>query len=160
MLSIRRPHHDDREAWEDLFRSYLRFYGREEPQAMYDRAWSELRRDERMHARVACWDGRVVGIVHFLVHANTSRADVCYLQDLYTADDMRGQGIGRALIAAVVDFARQRECSRVYWLTHETNAVARRLYDSVGECSGFVEYEVQLQRDSPSKSQLPSATPL
>lgn len=144
MLSIRRLNPDDRGAWEALFRSYMHFYGREESQAMYDRAWNEFQRDERMHARVACSESRVVGFVHFLVHANTSRADVCYLQDLYTADDRRGQGIGRALIAAVVDFARQRECSRVYWLTHETNAVARRLYDSVGECSGFVEYEVQL----------------
>src|SRR5690349_11989892 len=111
MLTIRRLEPDDRGAWEDLFRSYMRFYGRNEPQAMYDRAWNEFRRDEGMHARVACSERRVVGLVHFLVHANTSRADVCYLEDLYTADDMRGKGIGRALIAAVVDFARQRECS-------------------------------------------------
>jgi hypothetical protein len=35
-------------------------------------------------ARVACSESRVVGLVHFLVHASTSRADICYLQDLYT----------------------------------------------------------------------------
>lgn len=54
-----------------LFRSYMHFYGREESQAMYDRAWNEFQPDERMHARVACSESRVVGLVHFLVHASS-----------------------------------------------------------------------------------------
>jgi GNAT superfamily N-acetyltransferase len=144
MVDIRPLRSGDRAAWEVLFRAYLHFYGRDEPPSLYDRAWKEFERDERMHARVACIDDRIVGIAHFLVHANTSAADVCYLQDLYTADDMRGRGVGRALIAAVAEHARQLGCSRVYWMTQESNVIARRLYDAVAEYRGFIRYQIQL----------------
>jgi GNAT superfamily N-acetyltransferase len=42
--------------------------------------------------------GRLVGIAHFLVHASTTSPDACYLQDLFTAPEARGKGVGRALI--------------------------------------------------------------
>ena len=145
MIDIRSVQPGDRPAWEELFRAYMRFYDRpDEPQSLYDRAWDEFQRDERMHALVATVDGLVCGIVHFLVHANTSAADVCYLQDLYTAEGARRRGIGAALIAAVVDRARARDCSRVYWMTQESNATARRLYDQVADYRGFIRYQIQL----------------
>jgi tRNA(Arg) A34 adenosine deaminase TadA len=36
--------------------------------------------------------------------------------------------------------ARQAGAGRVYWLTHETNHTAMKLYDQVAERSGFVQY--------------------
>jgi GNAT superfamily N-acetyltransferase len=64
----------------------------------------------------------------------------CYLQDLFTAEGARGRGVGRALIEAVCDAARDAGASRVHWLTHETNTDARALYDRVAERSGFIQY--------------------
>ena len=64
----------------------------------------------------------------------------CYLEDLFVASQQRGQGIGRALIEAVYAQADARGCSRTYWMTQETNATARTLYDRVASKSPFVQY--------------------
>ncbi|MEV3987154.1 GNAT family N-acetyltransferase [Nonomuraea sp. NPDC050227] len=148
MISIGKLMPSDRDAWESLFRAYIDFYQRVEPDEMYGRAWQEFQADTRMHAFGARLDGRLVGITHFLVHASTSApdADVCYLQDLFTAPDVRGKGVGRKLIEAVADWARDGGCSRVYWNTHESNSTARRLYDKVAENRGFIRYQIELSR--------------
>lgn len=144
MLTIGKLVESDRAEWEVLFRAYIDFYKRTLPQEMYDRAWNEFQLDTRMHALGAKLDGRLVGITHFLIHANTSSADVCYLQDLFTASDVRGKGVARALIEAVADWARERKCPRVYWQTQDSNATARLLYDKVAVNRGFIRYDIDL----------------
>jgi GNAT superfamily N-acetyltransferase len=145
MISIGRLEARDRAAWEQLFARYHAFYGRPSwPRANYDEAWSRFEQDDRIHARGARVDGRLGGIVHFLVHASTTSADVCYLQDLFTAPEARGKGVARALIAEVGRWARERGCARVYWHTQSGNETARRLYDQVAENKGFIQYVIQL----------------
>ncbi|WP_433219946.1 GNAT family N-acetyltransferase [Dactylosporangium sp. CS-047395] len=134
----------DRTAWQELFRGYNAFYGREWPEERYEQAWHDFRRDDRIHALVARLDGRAVGLTHFLFHPSTTAGDVCYLQDLFTDADLRGRGVARALIAAVAEEARRKGCERVYWHTREDNATARRLYDKVAENRGFIQYVVPL----------------
>ncbi|MEW1954470.1 GNAT family N-acetyltransferase [Terrabacter sp. NPDC080008] len=140
MIEIRRLEPADRERWEELFRAYIRFYERELGDTAYDRAWRELASDARLHGRGAWLDGRLVGITHFLVHPSTSEPDLCYLEDLFTDPAVRGQGVATALVEAVRDWARAQGCGSVYWQTHESNAVARRLYDELATFEGFVVY--------------------
>ncbi|MFI6290174.1 GNAT family N-acetyltransferase [Nonomuraea sp. NPDC050790] len=136
----------DRYAWEELFRGYIAFYRRTEPQSMYDRAWEEFQAGIRVHALGARLGGRLVGIAHFLVHGSTSApgTGICYLQDLFTAQDVRGKGAGRALIDAVAAWATANGCGRLYWHTQEGNTTARRLYDQVAVNPGFVKYQIDL----------------
>jgi GNAT superfamily N-acetyltransferase len=144
MLRIGKLTAADRAGWEALFHGYNDFYERTLPTETYDRAWTEFQQDTLMHALGAKLDGELVGITHFLVHASTTAADVCYLQDLFTAPPARGKGVARALIAAATEWARARQCSRIYWSTQETNATARRLYDQVARNRGFILYQITL----------------
>jgi GNAT superfamily N-acetyltransferase len=66
--------------------------------------------------------------------------DVCYLQDLFTAETARGRGIGRRLIYAVYEAASAAGSSRVYWQTNMSNEPGRALYDQVAEHRGFIVY--------------------
>ncbi|WP_326944039.1 MULTISPECIES: GNAT family N-acetyltransferase [unclassified Amycolatopsis] len=134
----------DRVAWENLFAGYNEFYGRPLTPELADRDWREFSTGERMHALGARLDGELVGITHFLTHASTTSGDVCYLQDLFTAPEARGHGVGRALIEAVAGWARARGCVRVYWHTQTSNATARRLYDQVALDKGFMQYQIPL----------------
>jgi GNAT superfamily N-acetyltransferase len=65
---------------------------------------------------------------------------VCYLQDLYAAPDVRGTGLGRALIEAVYAQADSDGCPSVYWMTQEFNATARKLYDRIATLTPFIKY--------------------
>ena len=53
------------------------------------------------------------------------------------------RGSGGALIEAVYERAKSAGSPRVYWMTHETNLTAMKLYDQVAERSGFVQYRRQ-----------------
>jgi GNAT superfamily N-acetyltransferase len=99
-------------------------------------------------AGALAWSGATaVGLVHHIRHRSCwTTADYCYLQDLYVAPELRGTGVGRQLIEYVYASAREQGLNRVYWLTHETNLEAMRLYDRIAERSGFVQYRHLLQR--------------
>ena len=141
-IDVRAARKDDFAQWEPLWDGYTRFYERE-PNAeitavLWRRAFDVY---EPIHILVAEMDGRIVGIVHYLYHRSTSLIEpTCYLQDLFTEEGLRGKGVGRELIQAVYARAREAGASRVYWMTHETNATAMKLYDTVADKTGFLQY--------------------
>lgn len=145
-ITIRLPSQADFSEWLPLWEGYNKFYGRsgpiELPLEITDMLWSRIFDIyEPVNALVAEMDGKLVGLVHYVFHRVTnSIAPTCYLEDLFTDETVRGQGVGRALIEAVYEKAGAAGSPQVYWLTHETNETARKLYDNIAENSGFVVY--------------------
>jgi GNAT superfamily N-acetyltransferase len=133
---------DERAAWEPYWKAYQTFYDVSLSDETTDVLWRRLHDPkEPMHLLGAYADGKLVGIVHYLFHRSCwSIGDYCYLQDLYVAPEARGRGAGRALIEAVYDAAKKVGASRVHWLTQESNATARALYDNLADRSGFIQY--------------------
>jgi GNAT superfamily N-acetyltransferase len=140
----------DHAGWLPLWRGYQSFYGVDIPPDVSATTWARLLDPAEPVAGALAWRGPdAIGLVHHIRHRSCWTAgDYCYLQDLFVAQEVRGAGIGRKLIAHVYAAAEREGCSRVYWLTHETNATAMLLYDRVAERSGFVQYRKNL----PAKS--------
>lgn len=145
-MTVRAGRKDDFAQWELLWDGYTRFYKCEPDTKLTAITWQRLFDPyEPMFVRVAEVDGKIAGIVHYLFHRSTSMIEpVCYLQDLFTADGLRGTGVGRALIEAVYTRAKESGATRVYWMTHETNATAMTLYDKIAVKSGFLQYRKEL----------------
>ena len=150
-ITIRLVRFDDFDQWLPLWEAYNSFYGRAGATALSDEitqsTWARFHDPaEPVHCLVAEIDNQLAGLVHYIFHRTTiSIAPTCYLQDLFTLESERGKGIGRRLIEAVYEQARQAGSARVYWLTHETNSDAMQLYDKVAERSGFVQYRKAIQ---------------
>ena len=56
----------------------------------------------------------------------------CYLAELYVVPERRGQGIGRALMEAAMDVARDQGAAYMDLGTSEDDLAARMLYESLG----------------------------
>jgi len=141
-IRVRAVQAADFDAWLPLWRGYQAFYKADIPEETTRVTWSRfLDPVEPMDAALAFDGDKAVGLVHWIRHRSCwTVGNYCYLQDLFVAPGQRGTGIGRTLIEHVYGEAKVADCSRVHWLTHETNTDAMTLYDRIAERSGFVQY--------------------
>jgi len=133
----------DKVAWSRLWSAYLAFYETTRPSDIHDLYFQRLLGDDPQdyNGLIAEWHGKPVGLTHYLFHRHGwSVENTCYLQDLYADPDVRGQGVGRALIEAVYAAADAAGAPQVYWLTQEFNTEARQLYDRIGVKTPFIKY--------------------
>jgi GNAT superfamily N-acetyltransferase len=144
-ITIRPLAQSDHSDWHRLWTAYLTFYKTVLPEEVYAETWRRLFTEGEFEPRgfIALLGGRAVGLTHYLFHRSCwSLVDNCYLQDLFADPEARGKGVGAALINAVREAAAERGVTNVYWMTHETNETARRLYDRVARRTGFIEYDL------------------
>ncbi len=64
--------------------------------------------------------------------ATTAEGLGAYLEELYVAPDRRGEGLGRALLEAAMETARNAGAVWIELATADDDVAARRLYESVG----------------------------
>ncbi|WP_025651066.1 MULTISPECIES: GNAT family N-acetyltransferase [unclassified Psychrobacter] len=136
----------DYDAWLKLWQGYLIFYETRLPPSTTEKTWRNLLDSNMPIYGFGAWvDETLVGITHVVLHPNTwNTTECCYLEDLYVSESARGQGIGRALIEQVYDFADKQHCNRVYWTTQEGNTTARKLYDAIATQTDMVQYRKKL----------------
>ena len=146
-LTIRSVNASDKIRWTELMKAYANFYEVEVDDTALATTWNWI---EDPNNSFWCTlaeqqDGTIVGFTQYqLMHRSLSGAMVCYLSDLYVEPELRGGGVGRALTDHVFDFARDNSIPNVRWLTQDSNAVARKLYDSYGDKSGFILYSFRV----------------
>lgn len=136
----------DRAAWEPLYRGYLEFYAVSADPAAIERVFGWLITGTHgLHGLLLVEDDHVVGMAHYRYYPSPLRGTTgLLLDDLFVDPDVRGGGIGRALIERVRGIAEADGHDRVRWLTRDTNAVARRLYDSLAVATPFITYDLML----------------
>ncbi len=133
----------DEAQWRRLWCAYLEYYETSVPEEIYASSFARLLGDDAQdfNGLVAELDGRLVGLTHYLFHRHGWKVEnTCYLQDLFADPDVRGRGIGRALIEGVYAAADAAGAPAVYWLTQDFNQAARKLYDNVGVLTPFIKY--------------------
>jgi ribosomal protein S18 acetylase RimI-like enzyme len=98
---------------------------------------------ERMATFVATAGGADIGLVRGVQHDRL--ADAGYLISMWVAPEARRQGVGSALIGAVVRWARARGFGRLVLEVGESNSPAIALYRRAGfAAEGVVAGEIQM----------------
>jgi GNAT superfamily N-acetyltransferase len=90
--------------------------------------------------------GLILGYACLYWHFSSLQAvEVVLMNDLFVSPEVRGRGIGRALIEATAEVARDRSAAWVEWSTAPDNHTAQRLYDSLtDEKSTWLSYELEV----------------
>ena len=145
-LNIRQLKETDKDRWLELWAGYLEFYKSNLSPEQTEFTWKRLINNvQKMYGFVAENESGVIGFTHCLFRPSTwTETDYCYLEDLFVDPNIRGKGVGRALMNRVVELAKEKNSKRVYWTTQEFNMTARVLYDSMTSVSEFVQYRLPL----------------
>lgn len=145
-VMIRDARPDDEARWRALWHDYLAFYGVTITPDVTDATWRRVFDPaSAIFMRVAEVDGEMKGFALCITHEGTwVLAPDCYLEDLFVDESARGHGVGRALLDDLVALCKKNGWVRLYWHTEESNATARKLYDSYVESDGHIRYRIKI----------------
>ncbi|CAB4707928.1 unannotated protein [freshwater metagenome] len=146
MIHVRSITASDKDHWLPLWHGYLTFYNVQLPPSQDELTWSRLLDPAyESHGLVVEKDGEVQGMAHYSFQTSTwALINNCFLEDLFVNPEVRGGGLGRALIDEIKEIAIAAGSSRLFWNTDRSNEVARKIYDTYTEESGKVQYRIPL----------------
>lgn len=134
-------------AWLGLFEGYSEFYETELTDQIALQVWSWIiDTANALDGAVAVNDdGDFVGFAHYRRVPRTLSGDqALFLDDLYVAEDARGQGVGTQLMAFSTEYAKTHRLAQIQLLTAADNATAQVLYDKLGTQTDWVTYEIDV----------------
>lgn len=147
-ITVRAIQPDDRVAWQELYAGYGEFYVEPLTDAKADLVWGWLLDSGHETNGLVAVDanGIIVGIGHYREFERPLAGGVgLYLDDLFTAPEARGAGVGSALIAELVSLARSRGANTVRWITDTENHTAQRLYDRIATKTSYLTYDIPIE---------------
>lgn len=85
------------------------------------------------HALIGEVDGKPQGYALYFFNFSTfmGRAGL-YIEDVFVRPAFRGRGLGKALLIALAEIARRRNCARMEWSVLDWNTPAIAFYKSLG----------------------------
>lgn len=96
---------------------------------------------------LAAWQGdRVVALAGYRITENLIHGRFLYVDDLVTAEDARGKGLGAALLKELSTIGVDEYCGRLVLDTAATNENARRFYKREGLTDAVIGFVKQLER--------------
>lgn len=109
-------------------------------------AFAEILADPAADLVVGELDGRLVctATVNYLRGLSSDGGLTCQVEAVRTVDDLRGQGIGRTLMTAVVESARARGCARVQLTSNRQRQRAHAFYERLGFVPSHVGFKLPL----------------
>jgi GNAT superfamily N-acetyltransferase len=131
-----------------LIAGYQTFYGAEPDVERNREFFSRFLHPSSEGLLLGAWvDGTLAGFATlYWFFSSTKAAESVLMNDLFVREDIRGAGIGRALINGALDEARRRGAAHLEWFTAPDNLVAQRLYDSMAgaQPSTWRAYEINV----------------
>ena len=133
-MRVWRASAEDAEAVSQLMVRFRDDLGATRPPAEEIRASVErIIADDRAQFLLAADGARPLGVCQLRYRWSVwTSAEDCWLEDLYVTDEARRRGVGRALIEAALEAARERGCRRIELDVDEVNEAALALYRSCG----------------------------
>lgn len=87
----------------------------------------------KFRALLAEWDGQAAGYASFFYFYSTFQGrGALFLEDLFVLEQLRGKGIGKALLKAVVKLALDEGCFGLRWEVLDWNRPAIEFYEKLG----------------------------
>lgn len=112
--------------------------------------------DPRHHLIVALDDGVIIGMITAVDYVHPDKPAQLWINEVGVAPSHKRQGIGRALLRAMLEHGRRCGCTEAWLGTEPDNLAARGLYeDGGGKAEPFILYSFDLTHDDsqPAASQ-------
>lgn len=83
-------------------------------------------------------DGRLVGILHYVLHPSTgAMQDICYMQDVFVDPAHRRKGLAKAMIEHLHKVGKKEKWGRIYWLADKSDTGVQAFYQNLGVALDF-----------------------